>query len=159
MPFILVFNKDPWSTLCYCCLDAQPCLPLRSHGLSPARFLCPWDFPGKNTGVGCHFLLQGIFPAQEWNPHLFHWQADSLPLSHLESPLYLPHLAHCATGFPLSRRCWSSKKLKTEPWISTLNSNSSAGWEGGTWLGLFPWEGIKWEAVLGGNSRWREQCV
>ena len=31
----------------------------------PARFLCPWDSPGKNTGVGCHFLLQGIFPAQE----------------------------------------------------------------------------------------------
>ena len=28
------------------------------HGLQPARLLCPWDFPGKNTGVGCHFLLQ-----------------------------------------------------------------------------------------------------
>ena len=28
---------------------------LRSHGMQPARFLCPWDFPGKNTGVGCHF--------------------------------------------------------------------------------------------------------
>ena len=26
--------------------------------------LCPWDFPGKNTGVGCHFLLQGFFPTQ-----------------------------------------------------------------------------------------------
>ena len=31
---------------------------LRPHGLQPARFLCPWDFPGKNTGVGCHLLLQ-----------------------------------------------------------------------------------------------------
>ena len=31
---------------------------LRSHGLWPARLLCPWDFPGKNTEVGCHFLLQ-----------------------------------------------------------------------------------------------------
>ena len=30
--------------------------------------ICPWDFPGKNTGVGCHFLLQGIFPNQELNP-------------------------------------------------------------------------------------------
>ena len=37
---------------------------LRSHGLQPSRFLCPWDFPGKNTGVGCHFLLQGIFLIQ-----------------------------------------------------------------------------------------------
>ena len=34
----------------------------RPHGLQPARLLCPWDFPGKNTGVGYHFLLQAIFP-------------------------------------------------------------------------------------------------
>jgi len=32
--------------------------------------LCPWDFPGKGTGVGSHSLLQGIFPAQESNPGL-----------------------------------------------------------------------------------------
>ena len=38
------------------------------HGLHPTRLLCPWDSPGKNTGVGCHALLQGIFPTQEWNP-------------------------------------------------------------------------------------------
>ena len=40
------------------------------HGLQPTRFLCLWDFPGKNTGVGCHFLLQGIFPTQGWSPCL-----------------------------------------------------------------------------------------
>ena len=43
----------------------------------------PWDFPGKNMRVACHFLLQGIFPTQGWNPHLSHllqWQVDSLPL-------------------------------------------------------------------------------
>ena len=44
---------------------------LRLHGLQPARVLCPWDFPG-NTGVDCHFLLQGIFPTQESNPGLLH---------------------------------------------------------------------------------------
>ena len=32
------------------------------HGLSPVRLLWPWNSPGKNTGVGCHFLLPGIFP-------------------------------------------------------------------------------------------------
>ena len=48
----------------------------------PARLVCPWNFPGKNTGVGCHFLLQGIFPTQGSNPRLLRWQADSLPLSH-----------------------------------------------------------------------------
>ena len=38
----------------------------------PARLLRPLDFPGKNTGMGCHFLLQGIFPTQGWNPGLLH---------------------------------------------------------------------------------------
>ena len=37
---------------------------LRSHGLQSTRLLCPWDFPGKSTGVGYHFLLQGIFLTQ-----------------------------------------------------------------------------------------------
>ena len=55
---------------------------LQSHELQPTRFFCPWDFPGKNTGVGCHFLLQGILPTQELNLCLLHWQADSLPLSY-----------------------------------------------------------------------------
>ena len=56
---------------------------LQPQGLQAARLLCPWDFPGKNTGVGCHFLLQGIFPIQVSNPGflcLLQWQADSLPL-------------------------------------------------------------------------------
>ena len=54
-------------------------------GLRPVRLLCPWDFPGKNTGGGCHFLLQGIFLTQGSNPSLLHWQADFLPRSHLGS--------------------------------------------------------------------------
>ena len=58
---------------------------LRPHGLWSTRLLCPWDFPGKNTEVGCHFLLQGIFLLQGSNPHPLHWQADSLPLSHREA--------------------------------------------------------------------------
>ena len=37
---------------------------LQPHGLLPTRLLCPWDFPGKTTGVGCHSLLQAIFPTQ-----------------------------------------------------------------------------------------------
>ena len=56
---------------------------LRPTGLQTARLLCPWDSPAKNSGVGCRALLQGTFPTQGLNPHLFclpHWQADSLPL-------------------------------------------------------------------------------
>ena len=58
----------------------------------------PWNFPGKSTEVGCHLLLQAIFPTQGSNPGLLHWQADSLPLSHQRSP-YIPihtHLYVCA---------------------------------------------------------------
>ena len=52
--------------------------PLQLHGLEPIRLLCPQNFSGKSTGVGCHFLIQGIFP----NPSLvscmgrvllYHW--------------------------------------------------------------------------------------
>ena len=48
--------------------------------------LCPWDSPGKNTGVGCHFPLQGIFPTQGSNPGLLHWDQILYHLSHLGSP-------------------------------------------------------------------------
>ena len=57
---------------------------LRPHGTEPARLLCSWDSPGKNTGVDCHALLQGIFPTQGSNLHFLHplhWQAGSLPLA------------------------------------------------------------------------------
>ena len=51
---------------------------LRPHGLSAARLLCPWNSPGKNTGVGRHSLLQGIFLTQGSNLGLPALQADSL---------------------------------------------------------------------------------
>ena len=57
---------------------------------SPPSLLCLWDSPDKNTGVGCHDLLQGIFPTQESNTHLvclLHWQAGSLPLALLGKPI------------------------------------------------------------------------
>ena len=44
----------------------------RLRGLEPARLFCPWNYPGRNTGVGCHSLLQGIFPTQGLNPGLLH---------------------------------------------------------------------------------------
>ena len=61
---------------------------LQRYGPSPARLLCPWHFPSKNTGVACGFTLQGIFPIQGSNQHLLrrlNWHMDSWPLSHLGS--------------------------------------------------------------------------
>ena len=53
----------------------------------PAQLFCPWDFPGRNTGLSCHFLLRGIFPDQGLKPCFLHWLADSFPLS-LAEPLW-----------------------------------------------------------------------
>ena len=54
---------------------------LQPRGLQPTRLFCPWNFPGKNTGVSCYFLLQGIFPTQDSNSCL-------LPLLHCRQILY-----------------------------------------------------------------------
>ena len=73
--------------MCVCSVMSESLWP---YGLSPARLLCPWDSPGKSTWVGCHCLLQGIFPKRDWTHvswicflHSLHWLADSLPLGHL----------------------------------------------------------------------------
>ena len=94
--FLQVTGGGGGSGVCVCvrvcvhtCVCSVMSSSLQPYGLRPARLLCPWNLPGKNTGVGCHFLLQSIFQTQGSNPclsHLLHWQADSLPLSHLGSP-------------------------------------------------------------------------
>ena len=61
------------------------------------------DFPGKNTGVGFHFLLQGIFLMQGLNLFLLHWQVGSLPLSHLRS--------YSQNTKDVSSRFWRTQKL------------------------------------------------
>ena len=61
---------------------------------SPHRLLRPWDSPGRNPGVGCQFLLQGIFPTQGWNPGLrIAGRPSELPgkLMGVTFPLIFPH--------------------------------------------------------------------
>ena len=63
----------------------QSCLTLQPHGLQSAMLLCPWDSLGKNSGVGCHVLLQGVFLTQGLklaSPAVPVLQVDSLLLSH-----------------------------------------------------------------------------
>ena len=54
----------------FSCVFSHSVLSDSANSMEPARLLCPWDSPGKNTGVGCHSLLQGISPGIE--PHLPH---------------------------------------------------------------------------------------
>ena len=89
---------------------------------SPARLLCAWDSPGKKTGLGCHFLPQGIFPPQGWNLGLLHWQVDKPPWK----PLFMfTHLLK--EGFS------SSSVVKNPPamqetqfnlWVGTIGSRN-----------------------------------
>ena len=73
---------------CCCCFSYSVMFNcLQPHGLQLSRFLCSWDFLGKHTGVGRHFLLQGVLPnpgikpaAPSMSPVL---QTDSLPLSQI----------------------------------------------------------------------------
>ena len=59
---------------------------LPPHALYPARLLRLWDSPEKNTGEGCHFLLQGIILTQKLNPGLLHCRQILYGLSYEESP-------------------------------------------------------------------------
>ena len=72
------------------CAQSLSCVQLFATPWTGAhQLLCPWDFPGKNTEVGCHALLQGIFPTQGSNPHLLpllHCRQILYPLTHQQSP-------------------------------------------------------------------------
>ena len=69
---------------CMCVKSPVMSDSVQPYGLRPARRLSSWDSSGKNTRVGCHALLQGIYPTQGSNLcllRLLHWQAGSLPLA------------------------------------------------------------------------------
>ena len=108
--------------------------PLWPYGLKPTRLLCPWDFPGKNTGVDGHtLLLQGIFPTQGWNPRHLHWQVNSLLLSQQESP-WPSLLWYCfagmgwwALGFLVKTFSDCKCQSKAFPTMATKGSQPSEG--------------------------------
>ena len=77
---------------------------LRPHGLQSTTLLRPWDFPGKGTGVGCHFRLQRIFPTQGSNPGLPRCRQMLYHLSHQGSLLLSYNYTICdPMDFSLTR--------------------------------------------------------
>ena len=120
------------------------------HGLQPSRLLGPWDFPGKNTEVGCHFLLQGIFPTQGSNLGLLLWQVNSLPLSHLGSPLSLKWGGQSELPNIVSRSLFA-------PWETPWPKEKTH------WKSLWCWEGLGaggegdnrgWDGWMASPTRW-----
>ena len=77
-----------WLYYCSLCAKSLQLCPALCDPIAwiPSDSLRPWDFPGKNTGVGCHFLLQGSFLTRGLNPcllYLLHWQAGFYHQRHL----------------------------------------------------------------------------
>ena len=107
---------------------------LQTYGLQPTRLLCPWNSPGNNIGVGCHCLLQGIFPTQGSNLGLL--PADSLCLSHQESPkptILLPRYSSKNTHI----NCSSDMQKETKNIFKSLRGQvtfSFFSWVSWSWL-------------------------
>ena len=133
------------------CTWVRACHLVMSHSLWPhrlrsaTRLLCPWNFPGKNTEVGNHFLLQGIFPTQTGikpmsvscvscigRQILYHWAT-------WESPSWATH------SFFLNFLNWYAHKihiLGLPRWLSGKESACQAGDAGSTpGSGTSPGEG------------------
>ena len=106
MKEILISTKQSMCKSCSVVSDS-----LQPHGLQPARFLCPWNSPGKSTGVGSHSFLQGIFLTQGSNLGLPHCRQILFHLSHQGSPML------------------HTKQSKQSKTISTLKVEFK-GWEG-----------------------------
>ena len=84
-----------------------------SDSMDCSRLLSPWDSPGKNTGVGSHFLLQGIFPTQGLNLGLLHCRQILYGLSHQGSHLRLSY-------FPRHPINWSHPFATEMNWMTSL---------------------------------------
>ena len=98
---------------------------LRPQGLQLSRLPCPWDFPGKNTGVGCYFLLQGVFPTQGQNPGLLHCRQIPYCLSHQGSPSKRRPLQFYVTEVEYLRNMDSSFLQKIVSLIAIRRSKKS----------------------------------
>ena len=79
-----ITSRQIYACLCVSCSVVSS--SLQPHRLQPTRLLCPWNIPGKNTGVGRHFLLQWIFPVQGSNPGIPHCRQILYNLSYQGSP-------------------------------------------------------------------------
>ena len=87
------------------------------HGLLPTRLLCLWDFPGKDTGVGCHFLLQEIFPTHGLSPGLLHCRQILYQLSYEGISLPNKGVGHSGT----TRNWWENICLSQKQRIAWVN--------------------------------------
>ena len=111
-------------------LDSRAWLSV-TDSIDLARILCPWESPGKNTGVGCHSLLQRVFPTQGLNPGLLHCRQILYHLNHQGSPELLIYTYQClyrniyrSNGKLLSIAFWRPLRMNQtfkKRWLHTFS--------------------------------------
>ena len=145
-----------------CTLSCAVCPTLQPHGPWLTRLLCPWGFPGKNTRVGPHALLQGIIPTQGWNPRLLHCQAVLYLWAAWEAPVlnipfafliwspphrpasHFPPREGDAQSLEHLRSCWDSSS-----WSSSLMGD----WQTPKELSIHPAGPMPWSFYLSACPR------
>ena len=119
------------------CSVTQLCPTLQPHGLQPASLLCAWNSPGKNTGVGSLFLLQGIFPSGS-NSSCRSLIYISSTKKHT-SPLYnLPSCFHSILAAP------AAKSIQSCP---TLSDPMDCSLPGSSIHGIFQARVLEWDTI------------
>ena len=123
---------------------------LQPHGLQPKKLLCSWDFPGENTRVGCHFLLQEIFPTWGSNPGFLHCRKTLYQLSHQGN--------HIGGQLWVNETSLVAQKVKHLPamqvtWAEFLGGEDSLEEGMATHSSIFTWR-IPWQRSLTGYGPW-----
>ena len=119
--------------MCACSVASVIFKSLQPHGLLLTRFLCPWNSSGKNTGVGCHDFLQGIFPARGLKPCLFDscitgrffakgatWEAQAYIAKLLI--INIPYQSDTFVAVDEQKECNHSKSIRDQTLISSICS-------------------------------------
>ena len=139
---------------------------LQPHGLKPRRLFCPWNFPGKSTGVRCHCLLQGIFPTQGLNLPLhisLHCWDDSLPCATWEAWwlelqwLYCNHKVNLRIEASLDQKrkeWWQERQKEPESLRNLWNYRGCVlSRSSGVWLFATLWTVVPQPSLTLGFSR------
>ena len=108
--------------------------------MQPDRLLYRWDFPGKTTRVGCHFLLQGVFLTQALDLDLLHWQVDYLPTG----PPGKPRLPACLLSH------FSRVRLYVTPEMAAHQASPSLGFSRQE-----HWSGLPFPSPMHKSEKWK----
>ena len=129
------------------------------HWLYSARLFCPWDSPGKNTGVGCHALLQGMFLAQEsptslTSPPLaypLYKCIDTFVYTYIHTYTYICGFPDGSVGKESACKCRRHRRCGFDPWVGKVSW--SRKWQPiaimATHSNILAWKSL-WTAEPGG---------